>query len=35
MKTNFNIEGLSGTRISRRGLILSAGVAGLGAASRP
>src|SRR5277367_5812269 len=35
MKTNSNIASLGGASISRRGLILSAGVAGLAAASRP
>src|SRR5208282_1842381 len=35
MKTSSNIASLSAASISRRGLILSAGVAGLAAASRP
>jgi branched-chain amino acid transport system substrate-binding protein len=35
MKANSTISGPGGASISRRGLILSAGVAGLAAASRP
>ena len=35
MKTNSTISSLSGASISRRGLILTAGAAGLAAASRP
>src|SRR5271154_2506604 len=35
MKTSSNIAGLGGASLARRGLILSAGAAGLAAASRP